>query len=415
MGHGDASAAPARQDKGYATIAAILRRMLRDEFEASPEPPRPRLTVLAIVLLAGAVLGAVAGGGAGYLAGQRASDGRGVPSATATSGPAVVNQLRVEQSSAFSDAVEKVLPSMVVLEVEGPARRDSFGRLVQSTSAGSGVIVDSAGYVVTNAHVVEQAQLINVFLADGRQLPAVVLDDDLPYTDVAILKIQEGSLVAAEMGDSDALKLGDLVAAIGTPVASTALPRAFENSVTMGVISGLHRRWDRNGTIQEDLIQTDSALNHGNSGGALVNLQGQVVGITSTVIRQAETGDTVEGLGFAVASNTVRALLSQVMATGAIERPDLGVVTVDVTPELAASNNLSVDHGAYVQEVLPASPADGAGIRQGDIIAGIGGESVTLDHPLSNLLKAYHPGDQVVVAVIRGGQALTFDVVLGTR
>ncbi len=390
--------------------------MLDGGMEEQPrDDARRRPPLLLVGILLGALVGAVAGGGAGYVAGSRASKDAPTALVESTATPAAVTQVRVEQSSAISDAVEKVLPSMVVLEVTGPDRRDSQGRLIQTTAAGSGVIIDARGYLVTNAHVVEGAQLITVHLHDGRSLPGVVVADDLPFTDIAVVRIQEGSLTAADLGDSDALRLGDTVATLGTPVANPDLPLAFENSVTVGVVSGLNRSWLRSGVVQEGLIQTDSALNHGNSGGALINLQGQVIGITSTVIRQAETGDTIEGIGFALPSNTVSAIAEQIITSGKVERPDLGVVTIEVTPELALANGLPVEQGAFVREVLPGSAADSAGLRRGDIIVKLGDVDITTTSPLENALKGLRPGEVVVVLVNRGGQEASLDVVLAGR
>jgi S1-C subfamily serine protease len=387
----------------------------QEPVEPATQPRTLSPALLVLTVLVGAVLGGIAGGGAGYLAGSRTSGSDAPVVATSTATAAPVTQVRVEQSSAIGDAIQRVLPSMVTLEVQGPERRDTFGRLVQTTSAGSGVIVDARGFLVTNGHVVEGAQLITAHLSDGRSLPGVVVASDLPFNDIAVLRIQEGGLTAAELGDSDALRLGDTVASIGTPVANTNLPLAFENSVTVGVVSGLGRTWLRSGVVQEGMIQTDSPLNHGNSGGALINVQGQVVGITTTVIREADTGDTVEGLGFALPMNAVRALVQQAIDTGAIDRPDLGIVTIDVTPELAQANGLPVEAGAFVREVLPSGPADEGGIAAGDIIVRMGELAVTADSPLQNAMKSFKPGDRVTVVVNRAGRELPIEVVMGSR
>jgi S1-C subfamily serine protease len=376
---------------------------------------RPAPTLLILAVIVGILLGGLAGAGAGYLAGSRASDGEAAPPVATAATTAPVTQVRVEQTSAIAEAIQKMLPSMVTLEVEGPERRDEFGRLIQISSVGSGVIIDARGYVVTNAHVIQDAGLITAHLTDGRRLPAVVVAQDLPFNDIALLRIQEGQLTAAEVGDSDALRLGEMVATLGTPVANTELPLAFLNSVTVGVVSGLGRTWLREGVVQEGLIQTDSALNHGNSGGALINIQGQLVGITSTVIREADTGDSIEGLGFALPINNVKPLIDQMIATGKVERPALGVVTIDVTAELAAANGLPVNEGAFVREVLPSGAAELAGIRIGDIIVRIAEQDVTRDSPLDNALKNHTPGDRVVVVVNRGGREEAIDVVLGSR
>lgn len=399
------------------------RAWSREGMPPAPPPPPARTgpsrsASVIVPLVIAVVVAALTGAGAGFIAGGRASDGGATTAATTPAAAvptAAATQVRVEATTAVSDAVQKVLPSMVILQVTGPEKRDSLGRLVQTSAQGSGVVFDARGYIVTNAHVVADAQLITARLHDGRELPAVVVAQDLPYTDLAVVRVQEGGLVAAEFGDSAALHLGEAVATIGTPIADTSLPLAFENTVTVGVVSGLGRTWLRDGVVQEDLIQTDSALNHGNSGGALINMSGQVIGITSQVLRQAETGDTIEGIGFAIASDTVRSVASGIIENGSAQRPDLGVDTVEITPELALANGLPVDQGAFVQELLPSSAAGEAGMERGDIIVSVAGEAVTLDSPLENHLKKYRPGDQVTIVVNRQGREVTLDVTLGSR
>jgi len=228
---------------------------------------------------------------------------------------------------------------------------------------------------------------------------------------VAVIKVDVPVPATAELGNSDALKPGETVIAIGSPLGD------FKNTVTVGVVSATGRSIETERGYQlEDLIQTDAAINHGNSGGPLVNLAGQVIGLNTLVVRGGGfTGDQAEGLGFAVASNTIRAISDQLIQKGYVSRPYLGVQWQSITPDVAQSNNLGVQWGIYVTDLASNSPAQEAGIQQGDIITAIGGTPLDESHPFINTLLKYQPGQQITVTVNRNGKTLDLNVTLGER
>jgi S1-C subfamily serine protease len=324
-------------------------------------------------------------------------------------GPSLSTQVTLMEESATTDAVSSVSPSVVTIINDLAPRRGLFGRGYDGTASGSGVIVDNRGFIVTNEHVVKDSDGLDVILADGTRYTAQLVGTDYPFTDLAVIKIEADNLVAAELGDSDALTQGQRVIAIGSALGD------FRNTVTMGIVSGLHRTWHDNGQVIEDLVQTDAAINHGNSGGPLVNIAGQVVGINSSVIRSTKGGDLVDGIGFAIPSNTVRVVASQLIKHGKVVRPYLGVSHQRITPGLASLYNLPVKQGAYILQVGQTSPAGVAGMKPGDILLKIGGESVDEEHPFLNVLMKYSPDETVTLTVMRQGELIEVDVLLTER
>ena len=213
----------------------------------------------------------------------------------------------------------------------------------------------------------------------------------------------------AELGNSDSLKPGETVIAIGSPLGD------FKNTVTVGVVSATGRSIESdNGYQMEDLIQTDAAINHGNSGGPLVNLAGQVIGLNTLVIR-GNNSDQAQGLGFAVAANTVKAVSDQLIAKGYVSRPYLGVQWQPVTPDLAQQYGLGAQWGIYVTDLAGDGPAGKAGIKTGDIITTIDGVALDDSHPFINTLLQYQPGQDVPLTVVRDGATMTIKVTLGER
>jgi 2-alkenal reductase len=300
--------------------------------------------------------------------------------------------------TAVTQAVEKVGSAVItVINVSGGGPRGS----------GSGVIVSPEGLAVTNNHVVEGSLALEVIFRDGATAQATLVGAD-PVADIAVLKIEGPVPAYAEFGDSELLKPGETVIAIGSPLGD------FRNTVTVGVVSATHRSLE-GGT--GDLIQTDAAINEGNSGGPLVNLAGQVIGINTVVVRGAGGfgGTEAQGLGFAVASSTVAYVADQLASQGYVARPFLGVAWAAVTPEIASANGLGASWGAYVTEVTAGSPAEQAGLRPGDIITGINDETLGPDTSFSQLLYKYAPGDEVTLAFVRDGQTQSGSVTLAER
>ncbi len=310
----------------------------------------------------------------------------------------------VEITSAVSQVATQARPGVVRVESVG---QTSLGE----TDIGSGVVLDQEGHILTNAHVVLQTESLQVVLADGTIRPAVLVGHDFPFTDVAVLQISPGNLTPIPIGDSDALQLGETVVAIGNPLAE------FDGSVTVGVVSGLNRARTYDGVLQDDLIQTDAAVNNGNSGGALLNLDGQLVGIPTAVLRESRSGASVEGIAFALPSNRAIAIAERIIAEGrSIERPTLELDAIDLTPSsLAQLRSLPTSEGALVISLRTAGTGARAGIQLADIIIEVGGSPVTAQRPLNNALAEFAPGESVQVVFNRNGRIIETEVVLAKR
>ncbi|MCU0839070.1 MAG: Do family serine endopeptidase [Rhodospirillales bacterium] len=290
---------------------------------------------------------------------------------------------------------------------DNPLLRDPFFRrffnipdlpreLPPRISAGSGVIVDAErGYVLTNHHVIAQANEVYVTLKDRRRLPARLVGSD-PPTDIAVLKIEPDRLTALPFGNSDALQVGDYVVAIGNPF-------GLGQTVTSGIISALGRS-GLNVEGYEDFIQTDASINPGNSGGALVNLRGELIGINTAIISPA--GGNV-GIGFAVPSNMVRAVMEQLIAYGTVRRGRLGIRMQPVTADLAETLRLPEIRGALIASVEPGTPADASGLKPGDVVVGVNGRRVDDPADLRARLGLLPPGERVDLTIIRNGRTLS--------
>ena len=272
----------------------------------------------------------------------------------------------------------------------------------RSQSVGSGVVVDARrGYVITNHHVVKGADKITVTLRDGRTLGAKVVGSDAE-SDVAVIQIPSGNLTALPLADSDALRVGDFVVAIGNPF-------GLGQTVTSGIVSALGRTGLG---IQgyEDFIQTDASINPGNSGGALVNLRGELVGINTAII--APGGGNV-GIGFAIPSNMVSRLMTQIVAHGSVRRGQLGVSVQDLTPDLARAFNLPADQGAVIAQVSPRSAAARAGLKEGDVVLNVNGRAVRDGGALRNAIGLLEVGEAVRLDILRDGRPQTIDAKVG--
>jgi len=367
-----------------------------------------RLTVvgLFILLMLSSLIGGLAGAGlVAWLVRVPAGTAAPVTATLAAVEPPMGFSLDV--STAGTQVVSEVGPAVVTVINHLPPRTSFFGSQVESTASGSGVIISAQGYIVTNNHVVEGAQTLSVVLANGSELPAQLVGVDT-YADIAVLQV-DGTLPAvASWGNSDTLKAGEPVVAIGSPLGN------FTNTVTMGVISATDRAIEiDSSTMLEGLIQTDAAINQGNSGGPLINLGGQVIGINTLIVRGGGSA-VAEGLGFAIPSNTARAIADQLIANGRVERPYLGIRWVWITASIAARYNLPVDHGIYLTEIDPGGPADEAGLLRGDILLSAGGQPFDADHPFQNVLFRFAPGDRVEFEYVRDGQQDSAQVELGT-
>jgi Do/DeqQ family serine protease len=270
---------------------------------------------------------------------------------------------------------------------------DSGPREHQFQSAGSGVIVDAKnGYIVTNAHVVENASEITVTLQDGRDLKAQVIGSDV-LSDVAVLRVKPEGLSQIALGDSAKAEVGDFVVAIGNPF-------GLQHTVTSGIVSGLSRS-GLNPDGYEDFIQTDASINPGNSGGALVNLRGELIGINSEIL--SRTGGNM-GIGFAIPVNMVRGVMDQLLKYGTVRRGQLGVSMYPMTADIAHSLGLASSEGALVSEVVDGSPAQKAGIRSGDVITSVNGQPVKSNSALRNTIGLMRIGDKIEIGLLRDGK-----------
>lgn len=325
--------------------------------------------------------------------------------------PQQINTLSsTEIETAITRSVEKVSPAVVtvinnITEISG----GFFGnRRIDRKASGSGVIISKDGYIITNNHVVEGNNSLQVILSDGKTLTAEFIGGD-KFADVAVIKIDGNGFNYAELGNSDALKPGESVIAIGSPLGE------FQNTVTVGVVSALGRAIETSEQFSmEDLIQTDAAINRGNSGGPLVNLAGQVVGINTLIVRgSGYSGDIAEGLGFSIASNTVNAVAKQLIENGYVLRPYLGINWLPIAPPLAERYSLPVKWGVYISELNRNSPAYKAGLKVGDILTQIGDEEIGERTPFINILLKHKPDERIKVKYYRNNDEKITTVVLG--
>jgi len=283
----------------------------------------------------------------------------------------------------------------------------------KEVSAGTGFIVDSNGYIITNRHVVEDSEArYTVLMNDGKKYPAEIIARDV-VEDFALLKIDKTGLYPLALGNSDDIVLGQTVIAIGNALGE------FRNTVSKGVISGLARSiqvMDSLGqqVVLNDVIQTDAAINRGNSGGPLLNLDGEVIGVNTAMVSGAQN------IGFAIPINKIKKAIEQAIETGKIEIPYLGVRYILVTPSIKEEKNLSVDYGALLikgednQPVIEEnSPAEKADLQEGDIILELNGQKIDLRHQLASIIRQYDVGDVITLKVLRGDKTFDIEVILG--
>lgn len=299
--------------------------------------------------------------------------------------------------TSYAGVVDLVAPAVVTIRTEGSIERVTrgmpFAREFRQEGLGSGIVVRADGYILTNYHVVEHADHIRVELGDKRVLPATVVGDDAP-SDLAVIRIAASGLHAMPMADSDHARVGDVVLAVGNPL-------GVGQTVTSGIISAKGRTTGADTASYQDFIQTDAPINQGNSGGALVNLQGQLLGINSQIV--SPTGGSV-GLGFAIPSNMARTVMDQLIAHGHVRRAKLGVTVQPVTADIASSLNLSEVRGALINSVEARSPGAQADLRPGDVILEVQGRLVTDGNDLRNAVASSEPGTSITLQVVRDGR-----------
>lgn len=311
--------------------------------------------------------------------------------------------MAVNISEAFAYAAQKIEPSVVHITT---SERSRGGRGAQEL--GSGVIVNDQGYILTNNHVVEHGRYISVRLADGRELPAKVVGT-FAETDIAVLRIEADDLVPASFGDSEGLKVGQWVLAVGSPF-------GFDQTVTAGIVSAKGRgsfgpdSENRAVTRLQEFIQTDAAINPGNSGGPLVDLNGHVVGINTAII--SRTGSN-NGLGFAIPADIAQSVMEQIIDTGRVQRGWLGISMDPLAPTKA--HELGIKGGVVINEVMEEGPAEEAGLREGDIIVALGGRTTENTVRLGNAIMLTKPNAPVEIRYIRDGEQRTAEAVVTDR
>lgn len=323
-----------------------------------------------------------------------------------TRGPSPTRTLTPEET--ITRVAEAARASVVTVFNEGEPRVEN-GLTVSTVNSGSGVIIDSAGFVITNEHVISQPGTLSVVLNNGEQRPAILIAHDAPFTDLAVLQIPSGGLTPMTLGDSANLQVGQTVLAVGSALYE------FGNSVTSGIVSGLGRRHLRSGIFMEDLIQTDAAVNTGNSGGPLVSLDGRMVGMVSNVVRRVGGIENVQGIAFAISTRTIAPIVESILRTGSFPRPEFGIEHLDLDVPTAAQLGLRVPQGALVEAVVSGSPASQAGIREGDIILSLGGAEISEEFTFLNALAILAPDERVSVSLLRGEEVMQISVQLVPR
>jgi serine protease DegQ len=339
---------------------------------------------------------------------------------TAGAPAALLEATALPASGSYRDAAGRAMPAVVnILTSKAPARADNpllrdpffkrfFGdrngeQAPAESSLGSGVIVSPEGYILTNNHVVEGADEIEVVLADGRRSAANVVGLD-PETDLAVIKIKLDKLPVMVLGQVEQARVGDVVLAIGNPF-------GVGQTVTMGIISALGRN-NLHINNFENFIQTDAAINFGNSGGALIDTHGHMIGINSAIYSQS--GGSV-GIGFAIPVSTAKTVMESIIKTGYVVRGWIGVESQEITPELADSFGLSRRSGAIIAGIVRNGPADRGGMRPGDILLTVAGKPVANTNDMLNLIAQLPPDQKTQMTVLRKGSVMTLAIVVGKR
>ena len=395
-------------------------------FEPAPATPAPvaavtpsssgttrKQTGIGSILAVSLLSAVLAAGGTVLVLGASGALDRGgafIPTTGQGSNVGTTKPVTIDESSATIDVAAKVSPAVVRITVGGTTP-DASGAIPE-TGVGSGVIYDSNGWVLTNHHVVSTAKTVQVELKDGRVFTGTVYGIDT-LTDLAIVKIEATDLPAAALGDSDALKVGQLVIAIGSPLGT------YSNSVTSGIVSAKGRSIQTDSENLNNLIQTDAAINPGNSGGPLLDANGAIVGINTAIATNSN------GIGFAIPIDIARPIMEQAVAGEPLSRPYLGISFISIDRAIADTEKLDATQGALVGgigqdgSVVPGvqdgTPAKAAGIEDGDIIVSVAGKVLDEEHPLDATLSQFAPGDTVAVEILRDGQTITLQVTLGTR
>jgi len=365
---------------------------------------RTGLKVAALVL-ACVLLGAAAGGGAAWFVMKHppAGDAAHISVSNRPAAEVVIHQVDGMKEMTDAEVYAANVNSAVSINVTGTAGYNFFGQPVQTASSGSGFVLTEDGFIVTNYHVVENADTVKVTMYNGDEYDARYVGGDQDY-DIAVIKVEAANLQAVTLGDSDTLNVGDRVLAIGNPLGELTF------SQSGGMVSSVNRAINVGGT-PFNMIQTDASINSGNSGGPLFNSYGEVVGIVSAKYSSSGSGASVEGLGFAIPINDVFAMIEDIMTNGYVSnKPYLGITPGTMTEEMAAQYRFEVDEGVFVYSVEEGSAAAKAGLQMGDVITKVDDHEIDSVEDLNMAKKKYSAGDTAVLTFYRQNQEMTVEI-----
>jgi len=353
----------------------------------------------------------LAGTGAINFGGALAQDSPSTVARLQEASPTAESATGTGQMSSAVDVVKAVSPAVVTVVNEQRVGMQNGGSSLQPVGSGTGFIIDQNGHIITNWHVVDGGSKFQVVFADGTTKAATLVGSD-EISDLAVVKVDGNVPGVVPLGDSDAVQVGESVLAIGSPLGN------FQNTVTEGIVSATNRDFPGDGSTQSqynNLIQHDAAINPGNSGGPLIDFSGQVIGVNTLGISVDNQGQPVQGLFFAIPSNSVKKVTDALIKDGKVTYPYFGISYQSNSAAAAAQLNLSTDQGVIVMDVPSSGPAADAGIQPGDVITKVGDYELTAQTTFSEALFNYKPGDTIDVTVVRDGKDMTVKVTLGDR
>lgn len=390
-----------RQEHGPADAAARMEEVVYTHVEPQQQKAKKKNNGFRAVIATGLICSLIGGGIGGVVGANLASHSNDTAQMSNNNSSGQI-QL-VGNSGEISPVIaiaQKVTPSVVGIKTYGTY--NYWGRQIanQELGSGSGIIYSKDGYIITNYHVIENATSVTVTMSDGTEYDAQIVGAD-STSDLAVLKVDANGLPAADLGDSDKLQIGELVVAIGNPL-------GYENTVTDGIVSGLNRQLS-DYTDAMTLIQTNAAINSGNSGGALVNSKGEVVGINSAKL----VASNAEGMGFALSINEVKPIVEELISKGHVSRPYMGVmINGQYQVDEDTAEKYEIPMGIQIAEVVQGGPADKAGLQAGDVIYKVNDTLIQSYDDLSDIISECKVGDRLRVLANRNGQKITADVTL---
>ena len=369
--------------------------------------PAPRWAKITAIVLAGAIVSGACGYGGAMLANHASYGSTTITQSSRTASAVTVKKVDGQTAMSPAEVYASTVNSVVSINCSSTST-NIFGQSTESASSGSGFIITSDGYIVTNHHVISGASKISVTLHNGDTYDATVIGSDSDY-DVAVLKVDAKDLTPVTLGDSTNVNVGDTVLAVGNPLGELTF------SLTSGMVSALNREVTFSNGLRMSLIQTDAAINSGNSGGALFNMYGEVVGITNAKYGSSSSSSgtaSIDNIGFAIPIDDVRSIVESIIENGYIVKPYIGVSVQNVSSE---SQQLGLPQGAAVAQVVASSPAESAGLKANDIITAVNGTAITSSTDLVNTVKGAAIGDELTLSVYRQGQEMELKLTVGEK